>query len=124
MLPTLQRQEEVVDQQELKAKVDNDKWQDRLKGYEDKIGEMALHIRTRDKRILAVENKVRPDELRGCRREQHSFWTGTSAAEETGTSSCRPRSRIPPQNSLTHDIRDTNQDTNQGRIRGHSRKHP
>lgn len=30
----------------------------RIKGYEDKMGEMALHIRTRDRQIMAVEEKV------------------------------------------------------------------
>lgn len=40
-------------------KTENEKYQKKIEGYEDKISDMTLHIRTRDKQVLAVEEKVR-----------------------------------------------------------------
>lgn len=54
-----QRQEEERVRRDYEVRKMTEQYERRIKGYESQIGDMVLHIRTRDRQIMAVEEKVR-----------------------------------------------------------------
>ena len=67
-----QKQEEARIEKDRAMKKTCETYEQTIKEYGDKISDMMLHIRTRDRQILAVEDKVR---LRhdACRTELGVF---------------------------------------------------
>ena len=61
----LQEQEEARIKRDWEMKTQKETYEKTIKEYEDKISDMTLHIRTRDRQVMAVEEKV------GTRHHKH-----------------------------------------------------
>lgn len=59
ILMTPQRQEDERIEGERRAKKLEEGYEQKVKDYEKKMGDMMLHIRTRDRQFMVVEDKVR-----------------------------------------------------------------